>query len=239
MTSRGVCVTLIFVVLMVCCGCGTILGVSDKFEPRNLPDDVVMDTDAQLGGYALPSDMLNNNRAPAGDGGSIPALNNEPFLIPQPAINTTNVDLGPAVDPDAWEPPGSLNGPSGMPPIPGLAATVVDDRTWQPVYFAYNQDFIGDAGQRQLEQLADYLSRNGAFHVVVEGHCDERGSEGYNRSLGERRAIAVMNYLVALGVPDGRLKSISYGEERPASSGAGEAVWRQNRRAEIIVVSPR
>jgi peptidoglycan-associated lipoprotein len=125
-----------------------------------------------------------------------------------------------------------------MPPV-AAAPVVVDDRTWQPVYFAYNQDFIGDAGQRQLEQLADYLTRNGQFHVVLEGHCDERGSEGYNRSLGERRAIAVRNYLVALGVTDDRMQTISYGEERPAASGNGEAVWRQNRRAEIIVVQPR
>ena len=99
-------------------------------------------------------------------------------------------------------------------------------------------DLHRSLGPEKLESLADYLTRNGQYHLVLEGHCDDRGSEGYNRSLGERRAIAVRNYLVALGVSEVRMKTISYGEERPAASGNGEAVWRQNRRAEIIVVQP-
>ncbi|MFT5126806.1 MAG: peptidoglycan-associated lipoprotein [Rhodothermales bacterium] len=239
MTSRGVFTVLIFVVLMVCCGCGTILGVSDQFEPRTLPDDVVMD-DGPIQGYRLPSGEVGLiNAAPIlGNGiGSLPDPSPEPTFTPGPSVLTRGLDLGPgsgsAADPNGW-----VDGPGTMPPTLS-APVIVDDRTWQPVYFAYNQDFIGDAGQRQLEQLSDYLGRNGQFHLVLEGHCDERGSEGYNRSLGERRAIAVMNYLVALGVPDGRMKTISYGEERPAVNGAGESSWRQNRRAEIIVVNPR
>ena len=70
--------------------------------------------------------------------------------------------------------------------------------------------------------------------LIIEGHCDERGSAEFNRALGERRALSVKDYLISTGVPASRLKTISFGEERPVASGAGAEVLSQNRRAELI-----
>ncbi|MEK9179264.1 MAG: OmpA family protein, partial [Patescibacteria group bacterium] len=88
--------------------------------------------------------------------------------------------------------------------------------------------------QAKLEQVANYLLPNQTVNLIIEGHCDERGSVEYNRSLGERRAISVRDYLAKLGVPDTRMQTISYGEERSAVSGSDESAWAKNRRAELI-----
>ena len=76
------------------------------------------------------------------------------------------------------------------------------------------------------------------MRVIIEGHADERGTREYNLALGERRANAVKNYLVALGIAPERIETISYGKERPAVLGTGEAVWRLNRRAVTKVITP-
>ncbi len=114
------------------------------------------------------------------------------------------------------------------------------DRRWDSIYFAYNQIFIGETERQKLEMLADYLMDNQEFHLLVEGHCDERGSEEFNRSLGEKRAIAVRDYLAGIGVDGMRIRTISYGEDRPADSGLTETAYRLNRRAELVIgVPPR
>ncbi|MBP2683653.1 MAG: peptidoglycan-associated lipoprotein, partial [Deltaproteobacteria bacterium] len=71
--------------------------------------------------------------------------------------------------------------------------------------------------------------------LLIEGHCDERGTAEYNLALGERRAVAVMNYLVSLGVPKGNLSTISFGEERPLDPGHDEGAWARNRRAHFVL----
>ncbi len=109
------------------------------------------------------------------------------------------------------------------------------NQRWNPVYFAYNQSFIGETERKKIEVLSDYLVRNPNYQVVVEGHCDERGSDEYNRSLGERRALAVRDYLVSLGVDAQRIQTISYGEERPVGSTNNEESYALNRRAEFVV----
>ncbi len=110
----------------------------------------------------------------------------------------------------------------------------VPDLSFPTIYFAYDQDVIGVSERPKLQQVADYLSGNTSLGLIVEGHCDERGSDEYNRALGERRAIAIKNYLVDLGVADGRMKTISYGEDRPAVSGSAPGVLAKNRRGELI-----
>ena len=75
--------------------------------------------------------------------------------------------------------------------------------------------------------------------LLIEGHCDERGTEEYNRSLGERRALAVREYLVRLGIQASRIRTISYGFDRPVDNGHNEAAWSKNRRDEFIVLMPR
>jgi peptidoglycan-associated lipoprotein len=87
-----------------------------------------------------------------------------------------------------------------------------------------------------LETVAAYLKANPG-KLVVEGHCDERGTAEYNRALGERRAIAARNELVKLGVDTGRVSTISYGKDRPADPGHDETAWGKNRRCEFVVVN--
>jgi peptidoglycan-associated lipoprotein len=102
----------------------------------------------------------------------------------------------------------------------------------QTVYFAYNRSDIRSDAQGALKTNAGVISgMSGA--VTVEGHCDERGSTEYNLALGERRAAAVKRYLVDLGVPSSKLRTVSFGEDRPAVQGHDESAWRYNRRADF------
>jgi peptidoglycan-associated lipoprotein len=103
----------------------------------------------------------------------------------------------------------------------------------QTVYFAYDKDDLDDQNRSVLKQNADWLKSNRNYHVRIEGHCDERGTVKYNLSLGERRANSVREYLVALGIPQDRFRIVSYGTERPADPGHGDAAWGKNRRAEF------
>ena len=112
------------------------------------------------------------------------------------------------------------------------------DQRWTPIYFAYNRNVIGDTERRKLELLGQYLLENTRYQLVIEGHCDERGSDAYNRALGESRAIIVRDYLVDLGVDHNRIHTHSYGEDKPAETGTSERAYAKNRRAEFVVLSP-
>mgnify|MGYP000906287389 CR=1 FL=1 len=101
-----------------------------------------------------------------------------------------------------------------------------------PIYFDLDQSDIKPQFESVLEAAAATLKSSGGS-AVIEGHCDERGSDEYNVALGERRAVAVRRYLYNLGVPVSQLSVVSYGEARPAVSGTGETAWSLNRRAEI------
>ena len=111
-----------------------------------------------------------------------------------------------------------------------LAATAGDR-----IYFAYDRSDISPEARAILTKQSDWLKRNANVTVTVEGHCDERGTREYNLALGERRATAVKNVLVALGIPANRVSTISYGKERPAVVGSTEAAWAQNRRGVTVV----
>ncbi|MGH7045514.1 MAG: peptidoglycan-associated lipoprotein Pal [Stellaceae bacterium] len=97
------------------------------------------------------------------------------------------------------------------------------------VFFAFNRSDISAEGQQTLERQADWLHRYPNVTVTIEGHCDERGTEEYNLALGERRANAVKNVLIAAGIPAARIATISYGKERPIVPGSNEEAWAQNR----------
>jgi peptidoglycan-associated lipoprotein len=103
----------------------------------------------------------------------------------------------------------------------------------QRIFFEFDQYTLSTEARRTLADNADYLKENPQIKVLIEGHCDERGSDEYNLALGEKRAQAVKNYLVSLGVEPGRLSVISYGEELPLDPGRGEEAWSRNRRAEF------
>ena len=106
----------------------------------------------------------------------------------------------------------------------------------EAVYFDFDSHLLSGGSRDKLQRNAQWLSKNPATKVQVEGHTDDRGSDAYNLALGEKRAKSVMNYLVTLGIAPGRLSIISYGEEKPAEQGHEEEAWAKNRRAEFVVV---
>lgn len=105
----------------------------------------------------------------------------------------------------------------------------------QTVYFAFDSSALSDVALRTLDENARWLKQNPGVRVTIEGHCDERGTTEYNLELGARRARAVRDHMARLGVDEGRIETISFGEERPADPGHDETAWAKNRRAEFTL----
>ena len=125
---------------------------------------------------------------------------------------------------------------SKSPYIDGFGAKI-EGVEFQPLYFPYDQNTISSSEESKVAAVAQYLLGHPEAGVVVEGYCDERGTEEYNRALGERRALAANEMLVEIyGIESSRIKTVSYGEERPAVTGTGDAVWSKNRRDEFVPV---
>jgi peptidoglycan-associated lipoprotein len=103
------------------------------------------------------------------------------------------------------------------------------------VFFDFDKSVVKPEGQQTLQRQAEWLKRYPNVTVTIEGHCDERGTREYNLALGERRATAVQRALVALGVQANRVRTISYGKERPAVLGSNESAWAQNRRGVTVI----
>ncbi len=103
------------------------------------------------------------------------------------------------------------------------------------IYFAYDESDLQADARAQLKANAEYVKENAGLNVLVEGHCDERGTTEYNLALGQRRAAAVREYYGQLGVPLNRIATISYGKEKPAVQGGTEGAWSKNRRVETRV----
>ena len=108
--------------------------------------------------------------------------------------------------------------------------------TIQDIFFDYDKSVIRPDAREALDEDLRVLNENSGLRVVIEGHCDERGTNEYNLALGERRAKAVRGYLMAGGVDSDRISTISYGEERPFCLGHGETAWQCNRRGHFVVV---
>jgi peptidoglycan-associated lipoprotein len=107
-------------------------------------------------------------------------------------------------------------------------------RAGDRVFFDYDRSDLQPAARTTIQSWASWLKVNGGASVVVQGHADERGTREYNLALGDRRASAVKNYLVALGVAAGRVRNVSYGKERPQDPGHNESAWAQNRRGVLV-----
>jgi peptidoglycan-associated lipoprotein len=125
---------------------------------------------------------------------------------------------------------------SGLPgePVPGSQEDLevsVGDR----VFFAYDSAVLSPIATQTLDRQAAWLKQYPTVVLTIEGHTDERGTREYNLALGDRRANAVRNYLIALDIDPARILTISYGEERPAEAGNDESAWAQNRRAVSVV----
>ena len=109
------------------------------------------------------------------------------------------------------------------------------DVDFAPVYFGFDAAALVQSEMAKIEAVAQHLTQRPNRVVIVEGNCDERGSNEYNLVLGENRAISIRDYLVQLGIDEKRIQTKSYGEEKPAVTGSNEGAWSKNRRGEFAV----
>jgi peptidoglycan-associated lipoprotein len=135
--------------------------------------------------------------------------------------STTGTGASGPVDYKSW------NGPNG-----------VVARFGDRVFFDTDKSDLKPAARTAIEAWANYLKANTAQTMTIQGNCDERGTREYNLALGDRRATAVKNYLVALGVAPNRVQTISYGKERPTDAGHNEAAWAKNRNGIAVPSAP-
>jgi peptidoglycan-associated lipoprotein len=118
---------------------------------------------------------------------------------------------------------------------PGVAVTQEKPSTFADVRFDFDKSDLRDEAKGICQEVAAYMKKNPGAKLLVEGHCDERGTAEYNMALGDRRATSVKNYLVSLGVPTAALSTISFGKERPLDPGHDEDAWAKNRRAHFVL----
>lgn len=107
------------------------------------------------------------------------------------------------------------------------------------VYFDFDKYDIREDAKPVLKEASAGLIKNRGIKVIIEGHCDERGTNEYNLGLGDRRANAVKDYLLSLGIPAGKIETVSYGEEKPVCSEATEDCWAKNRRAHFVLTEDK
>jgi peptidoglycan-associated lipoprotein len=142
---------------------------------------------------------------------------------PEPIVEKTTVPAEPTISED---------------PLAGSDLDKINQNSpFQPVFFSLDSAEIDAEDQQVLAANAAILKKYPQWVITIEGHADERGTAEYNLALGERRAVAARAYLVSLGVPGERLKTVSYGKEFPFDPGHNEAAWSKNRRAHFVVTS--
>lgn len=108
------------------------------------------------------------------------------------------------------------------------------------IHFDFDSSVIKSSEESKLQDLANYFKDNTRFEgLIIEGNCDERGTEKYNLSLGERRALAAREYLVNLGVKSERIKTVTFGKSHPVDPGHDESAWQKNRRDDFVLVTPK
>jgi len=165
-----------------------------------------------------------------------------PVARPAPPPPTTaNAAAPSAARPPA--PPEPVAEPIVVPPEPvrddTIASASLDDLNrnspLKPVFFELDSSEVSAEGQAVLNANASALKKYTSWYVTIEGHCDERGTPEYNLALGERRAIAARAYLMSLGIPADRLRTVSYGKEFPFDPGHDEPAWSKNRRAHFVI----
>ncbi len=141
-------------------------------------------------------------------------------------------------------PPEPVSEPTVVPPMPvpeDIGAKSLDDLNrdspLQPVFFVLDSSDLSSDGQAALQQNASVLKQFASWQITIEGHCDERGSAEYNLALGERRALAARDYLVSLGIPATRVRTVSYGKEFPFDPAQTEEAFSKNRRAHFVITA--
>ncbi|MEO7505301.1 MAG: peptidoglycan-associated lipoprotein Pal [Sphingomicrobium sp.] len=168
---------------------------------------------------------------------------NKPILIGMTALalaiggcakKTPPVETAPPVT--ATDTGAAANGDVDLVELPAMQADLVAKAGSDTVYFGTDEYQLDTASQATLAAQARWMLANTKVRASIEGHADERGTREYNIALGERRANAARDYLVAQGVPAARLLVVSWGKERPAAVGSNETAWAQNRRVVTVVV---
>lgn len=144
-----------------------------------------------------------------------------------------------APEPSAPTPPVVAAEPEPAPPVVAAVPEPAAPITIADVFFDFDQFALREAARQALEANAQTLKGRGGWSLLIEGHCDERGTADYNLVLGERRAQAVKRYLAELGLPTGAMRTISYGKERPFCSEHSESCWQENRRAHFLSTEGR
>jgi peptidoglycan-associated lipoprotein len=142
-------------------------------------------------------------------------------------------------------PPEPVAEPVIVPPEPlsedAIRSASLDDLNknspLKPVFFEYDSAEVTSAQQTVLNENAATLKKYSTWTITIEGHCDERGTPEYNLALGERRAVAARAYLVSLGIPASRLRTVSYGKEFPFDPGHEESAYAKNRRAHFVITA--
>jgi len=153
-------------------------------------------------------------------------VNPQPPIVPNPVPFDTGAK-GTEIIPQATEFPNHTNW--------------IEDRDAlkeYSVHFLYDSSAVPGADKSKIAAVAEYLKSHADAAVRVEGNCDERGTEEYNRSLGERRALAGREELIRAGLTSDRVDTLSYGEDKPLADGHNESAWKQNRRDDFVVLTP-
>ena len=158
--------------------------------------------------------------------------------MPPPVPPTTTPSRPPA-------PPEPVAEPTVVPPEPvrddAISSASLDDLNrnspLKPVFFDYDSSDLTSDAQRALDENAATMKKYSSWAVTIEGHCDERGTAEYNLALGERRSVAARAYLVSLGIPADRLRTVSYGKEFPFDPGHDESAFKKNRRAHFVITA--
>ena len=160
-------------------------------------------------------------------------------LPPPPVVDTTTAPPPPA-------PPTPVPDTTPIPPEPTITAdplasgdldVINKNSPFMAVFFILDSFEVDATAQAALNTNAGILKKYPTWVITIEGHCDERGTAEYNLALGEKRALAAKTYLVSLGVPADRLRTVSYGKEFPFDPGHDESAWSKNRRAHFVVTS--
>jgi peptidoglycan-associated lipoprotein len=165
-----------------------------------------------------------------------------PVARPMPPPAATDPAGGGGAPPP---PPQPVSEPVVVPPEPmaedAIAGKSLDDLNrdspLKPLFFALDSSEVDADGQRVLQENAAVMKKYPGWQITIEGHCDERGTAEYNLALGERRALAAKNYLVSLGVPADKVKTVSYGKEFPFDPGHDDNAWSKNRRAHFVITA--
>jgi len=167
--------------------------------------------------------------APTGVAAPVPAPAPPPAPAPLPAA--------PPAPPVTAAPPPPPT-PPPPPPARPAPAEFVAEAALRDVYFDFDKADIRPDAARTLDASLEWIKANPSALILIEGHCDERGTNAYNLALGERRAQATLNYLTQRGVARERITLLSYGEERPVCTERSETCWAQNRRAHFLTKRP-